>query len=79
VGLRPSGDALRLDPRLPAEWGALEIGVVFRGARIQVRVENPTVTVWSDRRVPILFRERTRHVTATPEGIKLHPGRRRAS
>jgi trehalose/maltose hydrolase-like predicted phosphorylase len=79
AGLRPSGDALRLDPRLPDEWGALEIRVVFRGARIKVRVQNPTVTVSSDRPVPILFRERTRRVTATPEGITLHPGRRRVS
>lgn len=71
AGLRPSGDGLRLDPRLPPTWGALEIRVVFRGARVKVRVENPMVTVTSDRRVPILFRDRQRRVWATPEGIQL--------
>ena len=71
AGLRPSGDGLRLDPRLPHAWGALEIRVVFRGARVKVRVENPTVTVTSDRRVPILFRDRQRRVWATPDGIQL--------
>jgi trehalose/maltose hydrolase-like predicted phosphorylase len=71
AGLRPAGDGLRLDPRLPHAWGALEIRIVFRGARVKVRVENPTVTVSSDRRVPILFRDRKRRVMATPEGIQL--------
>jgi trehalose/maltose hydrolase-like predicted phosphorylase len=72
AGLRPAGDGLRLDPRLPRAWGALEIRVVFRGARVKIRVENPTVTVSSDGRVPILFRDRKRRVMATPEGIRLH-------
>ncbi len=71
AGLRPAADGLRLDPRLPRAWGALEIRVVFRGARVKVRVENPTVTVSSDRRVPILFRDRKRRVMATPDGIRL--------
>ena len=71
AGLRPAGDGLRLDPMLPSAWGALEIRVVFRGARVQIRVENSTVTVSSDRRVPILFRDRKRRVWATPEGIQL--------
>jgi alpha,alpha-trehalose phosphorylase len=71
AGLRPAGDGLRLDPRLPGAWGALEIRVVFRGARVKVRVENPTVTVSSDRPVPILFRDRKRRVMATPDGTQL--------
>ncbi len=72
AGLRPAGDGLRLDPRLPDAWGAFEIRVLFRGARVKVRMENPTVTVSSDRRVPILFRDRKRRVMATPDGIQLH-------
>jgi trehalose/maltose hydrolase-like predicted phosphorylase len=68
AGMRPSGDALRLDPRLPEDWRTLELGVVFRGARVKVRVENPTVTVSSDRPVPFLFRDRKRAFIATLEG-----------
>jgi trehalose/maltose hydrolase-like predicted phosphorylase len=68
AGLRPSGDALQLDPRLPDAWRALEIRAVFREARVRVRVENPTVTVSSDRPVRFLFRNRKRPVLATPEG-----------
>ncbi len=71
AGLRPAGDGLRLDPRLPRAWDALEVRVVFRGTRVKIRVENPTVTVSSDGRVPILFRNRKRWVMATPEGIQL--------
>jgi trehalose/maltose hydrolase-like predicted phosphorylase len=69
AGLRPGVDGLRLDPRLPVDWSALEIRVVFRGAHVRVRVENPTVTVFCDRPVPILFRDQKRAVIATPEGI----------
>ena len=71
AGLRPAGDRLRLDPRLPDEWGSLQIRVVFRGARVRIHVGNPTVTVSSDRPVPILFRDRKRPVVATPEGVTL--------
>ena len=72
AGLRPAGDVLRLDPRLPHAWGALEVRVVFRGSQVKVRVENPTVTVTSERPVPILFRDRKRRVMASPDGIQLH-------
>jgi trehalose/maltose hydrolase-like predicted phosphorylase len=80
AGLRPASEALRLDPRLPDEWGALEIRVRFRGARVRVCVENPTVTVTSDVPVPVLFRDRKRPVIAGPEGVALRwrDGRSRA-
>ena len=68
AGLRPSGGALRLDPRLPNAWHALEIRVVFRGARVKVRIENPIVTVSSDRPVSFLFGDRKRPVIATSQG-----------
>jgi trehalose/maltose hydrolase-like predicted phosphorylase len=70
AGVRPAGEALRLDPRLPDDWRALEIRVAFRGARLVVHVENPIVTVSSDRPVPILFRDRKRPVVATPDGVR---------
>jgi trehalose/maltose hydrolase-like predicted phosphorylase len=70
AGLRPASDGLRLDPTLPDAWEALEIRVGFRGARVRVRVENPVVTVSSDRPVPILFRDRRRPVMATSDGVR---------
>ena len=39
-GLRPSGRSLRVDPRLPATWAALELRVRFRGSRVVVRIEH---------------------------------------
>jgi alpha,alpha-trehalose phosphorylase len=44
VGLRPRGDVLELDPRLPPSWRALELRVVFRGSRVRIRVEPDAVT-----------------------------------
>jgi trehalose/maltose hydrolase-like predicted phosphorylase len=70
VGLRPASDGLRLDPALPDSWDALEIRVCFRDARVRVRVENPLVTVSSDRPVRIFFRDRTKPVLATPDGVR---------
>jgi trehalose/maltose hydrolase-like predicted phosphorylase len=74
AGLRPTGDGLRLDPQLPDAWSALEVRVVFRGARIRARVENATVTVSSDRPVPIFFRDRTRPVIANSGGVRFRRG-----
>jgi trehalose/maltose hydrolase-like predicted phosphorylase len=72
AGLRPTSDGLRLDPRLPRALNGLEIRVVFRGARVRALVENPTVTVTSDRPVSILFRDETAPVVATPDGVQFH-------
>jgi trehalose/maltose hydrolase-like predicted phosphorylase len=48
AGLRPAGDALRLDPRLPEEWRVLELRLRFRGSRVRVRIEPEAVTVTAD-------------------------------
>lgn len=37
-GVRPDGDAVRIDPRLPAVWGGLTFPVRWRGTRIEVDV-----------------------------------------
>jgi hypothetical protein len=70
AGLRPAGDLLRLDPHLPEEWGALEVGVCFRGAHVRVRVEGRALTVSSDRPVRVLVGTRKTPAVATSEGIR---------
>jgi trehalose/maltose hydrolase-like predicted phosphorylase len=47
-GLYPRGDALVVDPVLPASWGALELRVRFRGSGVRIRVEPGSVRVTSD-------------------------------
>ena len=47
-GVRPAGDGLRLDPRLPKEWRALELALRFRGSRVQLRIEHDALTVCAD-------------------------------
>ena len=42
-GLRPRGDALALDPHLPASLTGLEIGVQFRGVPVRLRFERDSV------------------------------------
>ena len=37
-GIRPSGHALHVDPRMPAAWGEVRIPVRFHGSRVRVRV-----------------------------------------
>ena len=46
-GVRPEGDALRVDPRLPAEWAALELRLRFRGSIVRMRLERSGLTVWA--------------------------------
>jgi trehalose/maltose hydrolase-like predicted phosphorylase len=43
-GVRPSGDALLVDPRLPQEWNALEFGLRFRGRPLRLRIDRGGVT-----------------------------------
>jgi trehalose/maltose hydrolase-like predicted phosphorylase len=48
-GLRPRDGRLVVDPRLPHEWGALELTVRFRGSRVHVRIEHGSLFVDADR------------------------------
>jgi trehalose/maltose hydrolase-like predicted phosphorylase len=45
AGVSPSGDALVVDPRLPPEWGALELGLRFRGSPFRLRIDRGGVTI----------------------------------
>lgn len=71
VGVRPAADVLRLDPQLPDEWRALELGVRFRGARVKIRVERDALTVIADPPVHVLVAGRKAKVLATPAGLRL--------
>ena len=48
AGLRPRGETLEVDPRLPDAWPALELRVRFRGRRVRVRLERDAVEVEAD-------------------------------
>jgi trehalose/maltose hydrolase-like predicted phosphorylase len=45
AGLRPRGDALEVDPRLPDAWTALELRVQFRDVPLRLRLEHGSITV----------------------------------
>jgi trehalose/maltose hydrolase-like predicted phosphorylase len=48
AGLRPRGETLVVDPRLPEGWDELELRVCFRGARGRVRIRHGEATVEGD-------------------------------
>ena len=43
AGLSLRGDALALDPKLPASWRSLAFSVQWRGRSVKVRIENPSL------------------------------------
>jgi hypothetical protein len=53
-GIRPAGDALAVDPRLPPDWTRLEIPVRFHGHHVRVTIEPGTLQVRS--RTPVSVR-----------------------
>jgi trehalose/maltose hydrolase-like predicted phosphorylase len=52
-GIRPAGAVLEVDPVLPLGWRSFEIPVVFRGARVSVRIDERMLTIRSDRRIDV--------------------------
>jgi len=71
AGVRPAGDGLRLDPRLPRAWRALELTVRFRGSRVKVRVEHDALTVSADPPIRVLVGASKRGTPATSAGLRL--------
>jgi trehalose/maltose hydrolase-like predicted phosphorylase len=49
AGVRPLGDRLAVDPRLPPEWGALELSLRFRGEALRLRIDRDGLSVDSER------------------------------
>jgi trehalose/maltose hydrolase-like predicted phosphorylase len=76
AGIRPAGDALAVDPRLPPDWRRLEVPVRFRGRQVRVTIEPGALSVRSSSplfvQVPGLAPLR-----AGPRGLQLveHEGR----
>jgi hypothetical protein len=52
-GIRPDGEALAVDPRLPDAWTGLELRLRFRDASLRLRAEHELVVVDADARVTI--------------------------
>jgi trehalose/maltose hydrolase-like predicted phosphorylase len=55
AGIRPTRDALLVDPRLPASWTGLEIPVTYHGTRVRFRFEPESVSIDADRSLRIRF------------------------
>jgi alpha,alpha-trehalose phosphorylase len=82
-GIRPSGDALAVDPRLPPGWDRLEVPFRFRGRRVSIVMEAARVVVRSSPGLrlllrgsgPIVLQRRTSELRPTDDGWAL-TGRR---
>ena len=48
AGVRPRGNALLVDPRLPPAWVALEVRLRFRGHPLALRIEHGAVSLTGD-------------------------------
>jgi trehalose/maltose hydrolase-like predicted phosphorylase len=48
AGIRPRGDRLVVDPRLPTEWNALELALRFHSRPLRLRIDRDGVTTTSD-------------------------------
>jgi len=53
AGVRPDGDALAVDPRLPKAWNGLDLRLRFRGVALRVRAEHDLVAVEADGAIAI--------------------------
>jgi trehalose/maltose hydrolase-like predicted phosphorylase len=45
AGVRPHGDDLVVDPRLPPEWHAVELALRFRGELLRIRIDRDNVSL----------------------------------
>jgi trehalose/maltose hydrolase-like predicted phosphorylase len=54
AGLRPRSGTLHVDPVLPPAWSALELSVVFRGAKVRIRKERAHLSIHTDRRTAVV-------------------------
>ncbi len=44
-GLRPEGEAVRIDPRIPASWDRLAFALRWRGARLEIEADGKAVEI----------------------------------
>jgi len=71
AGVRPTRDALALDPVLPDQWEALEIPLRFQGSRVRLRIERDAVEISADPGIPVALAGRPGRVAATPAPTRL--------
>jgi trehalose/maltose hydrolase-like predicted phosphorylase len=45
AGIRPRGDVLAVDPRLPPAWSTLELRLRFRGVPLRLRIDHDGVSL----------------------------------
>jgi trehalose/maltose hydrolase-like predicted phosphorylase len=74
AGIRPTRDALLVDPHLPQSWTGLEIPVTYQGTRVQFRFEPESVQIEADRPVRIRF-PGDRAVRVAIGRVRFQPGR----
>jgi trehalose/maltose hydrolase-like predicted phosphorylase len=48
AGIRPRGELLRVEPRLPTEWNALELALCFHDRPLRLRIDRSGVTAAPD-------------------------------
>lgn len=53
MGLRPTPDALHIDPCLPPEWPSLDLRVRYQGSLVGLRATTDAVTIECDRRINV--------------------------
>ena len=71
AGVRPAGNALRIDPKLPDAWHGLALRLRFRGARVSVQVGTDALTLTADRPVHVLVAARRRPLLVRESGVRL--------
>jgi trehalose/maltose hydrolase-like predicted phosphorylase len=74
AGLRPSDEALAIDPRFPPGWESLELRVRFRGSRVRVRIRQDAVEASAE--PPLCVRRPGGDLvklTRTPRAFELAP------
>jgi trehalose/maltose hydrolase-like predicted phosphorylase len=52
-GIRATGTALAIDPRLPDAWDALELRLQYHGRPVRIRIEHDLLIVDADPAVPV--------------------------
>jgi trehalose/maltose hydrolase-like predicted phosphorylase len=53
LGLSVAGDVLHADPRLPADWGSIQIRLRCLGARLTLSVAPDLLTIGTDRPIRV--------------------------
>jgi trehalose/maltose hydrolase-like predicted phosphorylase len=70
AGFQPRPDRLRIDPRLPHAWAALELRVRFHGNRLVVRIEHGLLTLTASGPTPVIVGDLP--LVVGPAGVGLH-------